>query len=85
MWLQMPKLDWFVFKTEYDCQHHMQHTSGYLLKAVQQRDNFIQSAKLNEKRLKKCQDSEAGRNGLVTALYRHSPKDTDKTATPITR
>jgi len=32
-----------------------------------------------------CQDAEASRNGLFTAIYLHTPKDTYKTVTPLTR
>jgi len=35
--------------------------------------------------VKKCRDTEASRNGLLTVLYRYSPKDTAKTVTTFTR
>jgi hypothetical protein len=38
-----------------------------------------------KKKVKKCQDAEASRNGLFTALYRHTSKDTDKTVKLLTR
>jgi hypothetical protein len=74
MWLQMLKFDCFIPMTVNTIRNKF--WAIYLT-------YFIQSAKL-KKKLKRCQDAEARRNVLFTALYLHTPKDTDKTETPLT-